>query len=304
MVKLLQHSKLYITAGAVRTCWQSQDKSDTEIDKDGNPYWLSDDDEKSSGCGPKDCELIDRVGNKFKHGSVLEHLSYTFYIKCSRAVLQELSRSRIASPSVKSSRYTLKELKDCESFELPYKAYHENGTTNLDIEAARANADKYLVWTGDDDVDRYSIYALENLRKLIVKGVSNDKAKYALPDSMRTEITWSINARSLQNVLRLRSDKSALWEYRILALDLFEAIPDDHKFIFKDCISEESFIEINELKESRKDLGKDPKKLSKNEERCKHCSMLSEKDNKMFCDEIGKFCDEIDECSFLEGENI
>ena len=92
-ITLMQHTSLEVCAHAIRTCWQSFDKSD-----DG---------------GKKDKELIDRVGNKFKHSSTLEHLNYTFYIQgVSRALLQELARHRMASLSAKSTRYTLKELKE------------------------------------------------------------------------------------------------------------------------------------------------------------------------------------------------
>jgi len=199
-ITLLQHTPLEVCAHAIRTCWQSFDKSD-------------------SG-GEKDKELIDRVGNKFKHASTLEHLIYTFYIQgISRAVLQELSRHRIASLSVKSTRYTLKELKNEE----PFLSKEEP-----DIK----RASKYIVLTDNDDVNRYSVMALENLRKLLVAGVPNDKAKYALPECYKTELTWTINARSLQNFLELRSDKSALWEIRDLAYEIYNSLPDDHKYLF------------------------------------------------------------------------
>ena len=88
-VKLLNFTPLWVCSNAIRTCWQSFDKGDNggEIDK----------------------ELINRVGNKFKHASTLEHLHYNFYIKgISRALLQELARHRMASLSVKSTRYNLK----------------------------------------------------------------------------------------------------------------------------------------------------------------------------------------------------
>ena len=199
-VTLLQHTPLEVCAHAIRTCWQSFDKSD-------------------SG-GEKDKELIDRVGNKFKHASTLEHLIYTFYIQgISRAVLQELSRHRIASLSVKSTRYTLKELKNEEPF---------LNKEEPDIK----RASKYIVLTDNDDVNRYSVTALENLRKLLVAAVPNDKAKYALPECYKTELTWTINARSLQNFLELRSDKSALWEIRDLAYEIYNSLPDDHKYLF------------------------------------------------------------------------
>jgi thymidylate synthase (FAD) len=200
-VTLNHHTPLVICSDAIRTCWQSFDKSD-----DG---------------GEKDRELIDRVGNKFKHASTLEHLVYTFYIKgISRALLQELARHRMASLSVKSTRYTLKELKNEELF------------TTED----RERASKYLVFTKVDMVDEMSIRALENLRLVLKSGISNDKAKYCLPESYKTELTWTVNARSLQNFIGLRSDKAALWEIRDLANILYQMLPTEHQYLFTDYL--------------------------------------------------------------------
>lgn len=199
-VTLLQHTSLTVCAHAIRTCWQSYDKSDHG--------------------GPKDIELIDRVGNKNKHQSTLEHISYTFYIQgISRALLQELARHRMASLSVKSTRYTLKELKTEAAFE------------QWDDRAA-----KYLVSTGVDRVDEISVKALENLRQLLFEGIANDRAKYALPESYKTELTWTINARSLQNFIGLRSDKSALWEIRDLSHAIFNALPEEHRYLFGESL--------------------------------------------------------------------
>jgi len=204
-VELLHYTPLEICSHAIRTCWQSFDKGD-------------------SG-GDKDRELIDRVGNKYKHSSTLEHLVYSFYISgISRALLQELARHRMASLSVKSTRYTLKELKSIEPF----------GEDDFE------GASKYIVLTGDKRVDRVSIIALNGIQELLKQGISNDIAKYALPESYKTELTWTINARSLQNFLHLRSSKSALWEIRELALEIYQALPDEHRYIFED------FIEIKE----------------------------------------------------------
>ena len=199
-ITLLQHTSLEVCASAIRTCWQSFDKSDNG--------------------GEKDRELIDRVGNKFKHASTLEHLVYTFYIQgISRALLQELARHRIASLSVKSTRYTLKELKSEESF------------TCRDTSRAK----KYLVMTDNEKVNEMSIIALENLRLILKEGISNDKAKYCLPESYKTELTWTINARSLQNFITLRSSKSALWEIQELAHKLYDSLPKEHQYLFFTC---------------------------------------------------------------------
>jgi len=215
-VKLLQNTSLKICATAIRTCWQSFDNSDNGGEKDKN--------------------LIDRVGNKFKHSSTLEHLSYTFYISgVSRALLQELSRHRMASPSVKSTRYTLKELKEEKTF--------LNGSTvmcdkleDLDLSTndSLERAKKYLVFTDVDCVDIASIQALDNLRDILISGVANDIAKFCLPESYKTELTWTINARSLQNFIFLRSSKSALWEIRKLANMIFDVLPKDHKYLFEE----------------------------------------------------------------------
>ena len=178
--------------------------------------------DKGDNGGEIDLALIDRVGNKLKHASTLEHLFYNFYIKgISRACLQELARHRIASLSVKSTRYTLKELKNESEFK------------PNDFE----NASRYIVLTSNEFVDNASINALENLRQILNQNTSLDIAKYCLPESYKTELSWSINARSLQNFLSLRSSKSALWEIRDLANLIYQNLPQEHKFIYQDFIS-------------------------------------------------------------------
>lgn len=197
----MHHTPLDVCAHAIRTCWQSFDKSDEG--------------------GEKDKALIDRVGNKYKHASTLEHLVYTFYVKgISRALLQELARHRMASPSVKSTRYTLKELKNSEPFE----------------EDDYESANKFIVLTGNNSVDTASIKALNNLQAILKEGVGNDIAKFCLPESYKTELTWTINARSLQNFIELRSNKSALWEIREMAQKLFDTLPSEHQYLFKEKI--------------------------------------------------------------------
>ena len=203
-VRLLNFTPLWVCSNAIRTCWQSFDKGDNG--------------------GEKDIELIDRVGNKFKHASTLEHLSYNFYLKgISRALLQELARHRMANLSVKSTRYTLKELKNESEFK------------KGDFE----NASRYIVLTGNETVDNAGILALENLRQILQTPISLDVAKYCLPECYKTELSWSINARSLQNFLSLRTSKSALWEIRNLANLIYEALPKEHKFIFENCLNRE-----------------------------------------------------------------
>lgn len=194
-VTLLHHTDLRVCSTAIRTCYNTHHKSD---------------------CGgEQDQQLIDRVGNIYKHSSTLEHLTYSFFIsKISRACLQELARHRIASYSVKSSRYTLSELKRTELSTLE-------------------QASKFIKLTGNDDVDNTNLLILQNLKSILLKPTPNDIAKFAMPEAYLTELTWTINARSLQNFLRLRLDKRAMWEIRDLAQAVMESLPTEHRYLYQ-----------------------------------------------------------------------
>lgn len=190
-VELKHYTPLELCSYAIRTCWNSHDKSSKEADK----------------------ELIYRVGNKLKHASTLEHIVYHFHIKgISRACLQELARHRMASLSVKSTRYTLKELKK--------------------IELNNDTLGKFVVLTNSKDIDNANLETLKKIQELLKSGLAIDILKYMLPESYKTELSYTINARSLQNFLALRSSKRALWEIRMLALNLYENLPKSHKYLF------------------------------------------------------------------------
>jgi len=201
-VELLHSTPLWVCARAIRKCWASEGRSDAG--------------------GDKDKELIDRVGNKHKHASTLEHLVYTFEIEgIARAVLQELARHRLSSFSVKSTRYTLKELKEADSI------------------TSTVEASRYCVMTGAPLVDKATTMALAATQEALRAGVKNDQAKFSLPESYRTSLVWTINARALQNFLQLRMARSALWAIQDLALAIYDALPEDHKYLFKEQLPQE-----------------------------------------------------------------
>ena len=233
-VELLHYTPLWIASKAIRKCWASEDKSDTghcpQCETDAHGYHLD-----STGsiaecnkcgtffdiyyCGKKDKALIERVGNKNKHSSTLEHLNYSFDIDGpSRALLQEKARHRIASISVQSSRYTIEKVL--------------NGLGSIE---------ECLVMTGDEDIDNLNIEHMTKLSELMVrrgKSLPRDISKYALVEAYKTSYVWTINARSLQNFLSLRTDKSALWEIRDLANEIFNQLPEEHKYLFVDFVKE------------------------------------------------------------------
>ena len=207
-VKLLHHSPLWLASHAIRMSHDNHDKSDTVNSDDS--------------IGTKDRELIARVGNKLKHKSVLEQLVYWFDIDgISRGCLQELARHRTARLTVKSSRYTLNELKN----EAPFK-----DMTDFN------RAYKYVVKVDGKFVGGAVVRALEALRAVVSEGVSNDIAKYCLPEAFKTRLQWQIDGRNLQNFLELRTSKDALWEIQNLARAIYDALPPEHKYLYEEYV--------------------------------------------------------------------
>ena len=227
-IELLHWTPLWVCAKAIRKCWASEGKSDTLHQTYDNPEGEIVD---MYMIGDKDKALIERIGNKNKHSSTLEHLNYTFDIDgISRACLQELARHRHASLSVKSTRYTLKELKNSETF------LNVDKTIREDSEALN-----FLIDSGDVDINDANIRQLEELAMCMNRTpttIGNDQLKYMLPEAYKTSLVWTINARSLQNFLSLRTSNSALWEIRELAYAIYDNLPDEHKYLFKEYIND------------------------------------------------------------------
>lgn len=169
--------------------------------------------------GKKDLKLLKSI-IKNGHTSTIEHIVFTFDIQgISRAALQELARHRIASLSVESTRYTLKKLKNIDTREFRYE--------------------DYLVETGNPMVDVYSRVGLDRTISCLKDNIKNDLTKYTLPESYKTSLVWTINARSLRNFLELRSSSKALWELRALSIEIIDSLPEEYLILFEDIIKED-----------------------------------------------------------------
>jgi len=184
---------------------------------------------ESDNMGSKDKKLIRNL-IKWKHTSIFEHCTYTFKIEgVSRALLQELVRHRMASYTVRSTRYTLKDL-----------------TKDKDIEKAKTPAgykeivEKYCVVPElpDEILKKFYETTAQNLKHILLflskYKLSNDLIKYLLPESFKTELVMTLNVRSLRNFLKLRTSKAALWEIRKLGNMMYESIPKDHRIMYED----------------------------------------------------------------------
>ena len=218
-VKLLSNTNLSNTVIAARTCYNSF--SEVRGNYENSTDYITKDDK----------DLLNRLLFKNKHESVFEHLVYTFKIEgIPRYTLQELARHRIASYSVKSTRYcTSKELKS----EKPFESEVEEDGVSFDEDTLK-RASKYIYITENEAVNALNILQLEMLRTAIEDGVTSDNVKPLIPESFKTDLIWTINLRSLRNFLKLRLHKSAHSEIRKLANLIFNNIPQTHKFLFED----------------------------------------------------------------------
>ena len=156
-------------------------------------------------------EVLGRI-IKAGHESVLEHINLTYSIKgISRALLQEIARHRHISLSVESTRHTLKKYLDRVMYlyaMIPAK-YH---TALQDF-----------------------LYTAKGSPEL-----SNDELKYYVPEFWPVNLVLTSNIRELRHILDLRTAPAALKEFRLLARAIYEAVPEQFKYLLKDCVHEEA----------------------------------------------------------------
>jgi len=129
------------------------------------------------------------------------HVFYTLFIEnFSRAVLQEIIRhDDLLAATVKSSRFTLKELKE----------------EKADVESMK----KYVISPENDEIKESQIKSLATIKNLLNKNVKIDKIKYMLPEGYKTKAVLTYNVKNLDNLIKLRTESSTkvLWEFYELA---------------------------------------------------------------------------------------
>ncbi|HPZ24056.1 MAG TPA: FAD-dependent thymidylate synthase [Bacilli bacterium] len=200
-VKLLYYTPINIAVEAALVCTDNDDRLD-EYKKDSQTFLL---------------KLLEHG-----HESIFEHINYTFKVQnISRALLQELARHRHISLSVMSTRYTLKKVVDKQQliFKLPHFS------SRNDEETVMYNK---LINT---------LVELENVvADAVDTGIKNDVLKYFIPEALVTKLVLTVNCRELRHIFQLRLSNRALEEFRCLCMSLYNALPDDHKFLYNDIV--------------------------------------------------------------------
>ena len=138
------------------------------------------------------------------HHSVFEHIYFTFKIEgISRACSHQLVRHRMCSFTQRSQRYC-----DENGFDFVTPPSIDESIFDTDMESINQ-------W-----YHHYQKY-----------GVSNEDARYILPNACETEMYLSCNLRELIHICNERLCSRAQWEIRNLVKEMVRLVPPEIKFM-------------------------------------------------------------------------
>ena len=167
-------------------------------------------------CGRTCYQSEKFVRNLIKRGheSVLEHFSATFKIICDRGVMAELTRHRLASFSIESTRFNAyKEL-----------TFIKPCFWNYDVSDFELSEWFDLM----QEVQKFYKYFRKDLK------ATPEQARAILPNSLKTEIVMTANLRELRHILKLRTAKDAHPQMRQIANMILVVLKEKLPIIFED----------------------------------------------------------------------
>ena len=149
-----------------------------------------------------------------RHGSPFEHSLFTFYIEIPIFVMRELARHRITSFNEASGRY--KQLEPVfynVSSERPLVQTGKTGSYTFE----RGDGWQYMIAVAEMRKQAAEAYA--SYKRMLDAGIAREVARDVLPVSIYTYLYMTINARSLMNMLSLRTNHP---EARVPSSPLYE----------------------------------------------------------------------------------
>lgn len=191
---------------------------------------------------------------KLGHGSILEHVVFTFAIEdISRVTEIQLCRHRTGSPSIQSGRYVRRN----PAYFLPKEIAHDEVAMNIYLNHCEKSTQAYLElidrlehvhvakslnikvedsYTLSSDERSQDLYEKE--RKKVEK-IALEDARYVLPQSLRTHAVFSMDLRNLIGFISKRKCKRAQSEIRMVAQQIHDEIasvlPNIIKYIGAPC---------------------------------------------------------------------
>ena len=145
------------------------------------------------------------------HESVLEHVSLTFHIITDRAIMSELTRHRLASFSVESTRYV---------------KYDE--LTFIKPEFWALYRESSLAYRALTETEQEYSKMVSELK------VTPEQARAVLPLCLKSELYMTANLREWRHILKLRINKAAHPQMRFIANQILNILRDKLPVIVED----------------------------------------------------------------------
>lgn len=142
-----------------------------------------------------------------EHGVPFEHASLKFRVDMPIFVARQLVKHRMSSWSEKSARYSKMSIE----FYMPEL---------VDVRTQTGKPMLYEFESTETEVAVEFLARLEQFHKLaesnynwsMKKGIAREQARFFIPITAYTTVTWTMNARGLLNMLHLRNDSHAQGE--------------------------------------------------------------------------------------------
>lgn len=183
-------------------------------------------------CGRTAYQSLDKAGDNtaegfvrmliaLGHESVLEHVSFSVRIICDRGVSHELVRHRLASYTQESTRY-------CNYS----KGKFGSEITVIEPCFLHPATRLYKLW--EDGCSEAEQHYFEMLNE----GATAQEARTVLPNSLKTEVVMTANAREWRHFLRLRCAPAAHPQMREVANMMLEQFHENIPALFDDIWEE------------------------------------------------------------------
>jgi thymidylate synthase (FAD) len=174
--------------------------------------YKSEDKITESSAGP----FVEKISKTFKHWSTVEHAGFSVRFICDRGVMAELTRHRLSSFTIESTRYC---------------SYHKdkfgNEITVIKPLFFQEGTEKYNHWLrGCKDAETAYFDLLD-------AGAKPQEARSVLPNSLKTDIVMTANLREWKHVFDLRCSEQAHPQIRQIMIPLRDEVAAILPEIFK-----------------------------------------------------------------------
>jgi len=171
------------------------------------------------------------------HESVIEHAMLTFELTTNRGIMSEITRHRLASFSIQSTRY-VKFDKDIVCIRPIWLKFFTEGVYNEVITPDVCHSQSV-----EFHAERIFISSLVEVEKryhqLLAHGWRAEQAREVLQNALATIIVVTANVREWRHIFRLRTSKKAHPQFRPLMRDALKLAKEKMPVFFEDIIPDE-----------------------------------------------------------------